>query len=379
MKRTILAAGFALGLVGGAEAQPGLTAADKPSCAPRVGELNFVCGVVDPEDLARIPGSRWIIASGYDPGGGLLAGSGLNLVDSDAKTFTSFYTGVSAQQRPDRKRYPLCGDAPDPQKLVTHGLYLHPGLGTGNYTLYAVTHSPRETIEIFTVNTGGATPALSWNGCVPMPAPLKGNGVVAFADGTILATVLGVPGKTTAAGLSAGAVLQWKPGDAAFQFLPGTDLAGDNGIEISKDEREFYVIGFGDATVSAFSRADSSNPLRSVKAPGFVPDNLRWSGDLLIGTGPMYDEPACGGTRAQSAQMGTFVRRPGGGCNRGYIAAALDPATMQWKILAYGEPNPQIGIISTGMVIGDTLWIGAALTPGLAYRALPGAKSSEPK
>ena len=94
---------------------------------------------------------------------------------------------------------------------------------------------------------------------------------------------------------------------------------------------------------------------------------------MLIGTGPMYDEPACGGTRAEAAQKrGAEARKPGGGCNRGYIAAALDPATMQWKILAYGEPNPQIGIISTGVVIGDTLWIGAALTPGLAYRTLPG-------
>jgi hypothetical protein len=91
----------------------------------------------------------------------------------------------------------------------------------------------------------------------------------------------------------------------------------------------------------------------------------------------MYDEPACGGTRAQAAQIrGSEARRPGGGCNRGYIAAALDPVTLQWKILAYGEPNPQIGIIATGVVMGDTLWIGAALSPGLAYRPLPGANIS---
>ena len=74
-------------------------------------------------------------------------------------------------------------------------------------------------------------------------------------------------------------------------------LAGNNGIEISLDEKEFYVVSFGTHTVVAFSRQDPRKPLRQSVAPGFMPDNLRWSGNRLIATGPMYDEPACGGTR----------------------------------------------------------------------------------
>lgn len=374
-KRIILVLGIIFCAAGTAGAQIGLSASDKPSCAASVGGLNFICGVVNPEDLAPIPSSRWLIASGYDPGGRLLAGSGLKLVDTDTKTFAPWYTAASPQ-RQDQARYPFCTQAPDAQRLVTHGLYLHAGALPGSYMLYAVTHSPREEIEIFTVDANVAVPTLTWNGCVPMPADLKANSVAAFADGTILATVLSVPRRRTATGLAAGIVLQWKPGEAAFQPVPGTDLPSDNGLELSKNESEFYVVGFGDATVSVFSRKEPSKPIRSVKAPGFVPDNLRWSGDVLVATGPIYDEPACGGTRAEAAQArGAEARKPGGGCNRGYIAAALDPATMRWKILAYGEPNPQIGIIATGVIVGDTLWIGAALSPGLAYRTLPGAFS----
>lgn len=344
--------------------------ADAPVCSPVVEGLHFICGVVDPEDLARIPGTRWIIASGYDPGGGLIAGSGLKLVDADAKSFTTFYAGAAG---PDN-RYPQCGPPP-PADLVTHGLYLR-AAANGKYTLYAVVHRPRESVEIFSIDVQAGVPRSTWAGCLLLPQGLKGNAVAAFADGTVLVTVLNLRGAAAPSG-PVGAVLRWKPGDRGFSVLPGTELPQDNGIELSKDENAFYVIGFGDATVYVFSRDDPSKPLRTIKAPGFVPDNLRWSGDLLVAAGPMYDEPACGGTRVEASKiLGAAAHKPGGGCNRGYIAAALDPVAMTWKILAYGEPNPQIGIIATGLIVGNTLFIGAADTPGLAYRIRPGPPQS---
>ena len=44
--------------------------AQSPACAPSNG-LNFICGLQKPEDLVLIPGTRWLIASGMDPGAGL--------------------------------------------------------------------------------------------------------------------------------------------------------------------------------------------------------------------------------------------------------------------------------------------------------------------
>ena len=41
--------------------------------------LNFVCGADKPEDLARIPGTRWLIASGFN------AGAGIKLIDTQSR------------------------------------------------------------------------------------------------------------------------------------------------------------------------------------------------------------------------------------------------------------------------------------------------------
>jgi hypothetical protein len=66
------------------------------------------------------------------------------------------------------------------------------------------------------------------------------------------------------------------------------------------------------------------------------------------------------------------------GCHRGWVASQLDPATMTWKILAYGEPNPDFGGIATALVIGpkgkETLWLSSYQMNRVAYRALPGPR-----
>ena len=203
----------------------------------------------------------------------------------------------------------------------------------------------------------------------PPSSRVAANSVAAFSDGTIIATIPQRPGTTNAQrlrGESTGDVVEWKPGTDSFRVVPGTQLAGNNGIEISLDEKEFYVVSFGTHTVVVFSRRDPLKRLRQSQAPGFMPDNLRWSGDRLITAGPMYDEPACGGTRLAVVDNPVLTS-----CHRGYVVAQLDPRTMAWTILAYAEPNPKIAVVATGVVLGDTLWIGAASADGIAYRPLP--------
>ena len=347
------------------------------SCAPANG-LNFVCGAQNPEDLVPIPGTRWLIASGMKDG------AGLKLVDTDAKTARLFYTGGPAQQRPDKKLFPNCPAPPDASTFNAHGLYLRRAQAPGLYRLYVVSHGPLESIQVFAVDVRSVEPSLTWTGCVPMPEGNKAytnadsqasssrvaaNSVAAFSDGTIIATVPQRPGTTNVQrlrGEPTGDVVEWKPGTDSFRVVPGTQLAGNNGIEISLDEREFYVVSFGTHTVVVFSRQDPLKPLRQSQAPGFMPDNLRWSGDRLIAAGPMYDEPACGGTRLAVVDNPVLTS-----CHRGYVVAQLDPGTMAWTTLAYAEPNPKIAVVSTGVVMGDTLWIGAASSDGIGYQPLP--------
>jgi hypothetical protein len=347
------------------------------ACAPANG-LNFVCGAQNPEDLVPIPGTRWLIASG------MKSGAGLKLVDTAAKTARIFYTSSPAQQRPDKTLFPNCPSAPDASTFNAHGIYLRRAQAPGLYQLYVVSHGRLESVQVFTVDVRGTEPSLTWTGCVPMPegdkayptidhqppsSRVAANAVAAFSDGTIIATVPQRPGTTNVQrlrGEATGDVVEWKPGTDAFRVVPGTQLAGNNGIEISPDEREFYVVSFGTHTVVVFSRQDPLKPLRQAQAPGFMPDNLRWSGDRLIAAGPMYDEPACGGTRLAVVDNPVLTS-----CHRGYVVAQLDPKTLAWTVLAYAVPNPNIAVVSTGVIMGDTLWIGAASSEGVGYQPLP--------
>jgi len=379
--RTIAATALLAGATGDwswlhAEAAP-----VSPSCAPANG-WNLICGNPNPEDLVPIPGTRWLIASG------MKEGAGLKLVDTDAKTARVFYAGQPAQQRPDKNLFPNCPAPPDAKTFNAHGLYLRRSEAPGIYKLYVVSHGALESIQVFNVDGNGAQPSLTWTGCVPMPegnkaypnlgsqatpSRLAANSVSAFSDGTIIATVPQRPGTTNAQrlrGEPTGDVVEWKPGTDSFRVVQGPQLAGNNGIEISLDEQEFYVVSFGAHTVVAFSRQDPRTPLRQSVAPGFMPDNLRWSGNRLIATGPMYDEPACGGTRLAVVDNPVLTA-----CHRGFMVAELDPKAMAWTILAYAEPNPAISVVSAGVVVGDMLWIGSAAADAIAYRPLPRPES----
>lgn len=336
-----------------------LTATERPSCAPSMG-LHYVCGLDQPEDLLQIGSGKWLIASGMGAAGGIF------LVDSEAKKSQRFFIG---QSRPDTRMYPDCAAAP--AGMNSHGLALRPAARPGTYTLYSVTHAPFESIQVFAVDARGPRPAIAWTGCVRLPPDFKTNGVTAARDGTILVNVQMHGGRSDFIGGNiTGGVWQWTPGDKKLRLLPGTELAGNNGIEISPDEKEFYIAVSGTQTVAVYSRADTSKPLRQVRTPWYNLDNIHWSGGRLIAAGMMFDEPACGGTRKQIQDAHGKM-----GCHRGWVASQLDPKSMTWKILAYGEPNPVFGGIATALVTGqkgkEMLWISSYQMDRVAYRPLP--------
>ena len=118
--------------------------------------------------------------------------------------------------------------------------------------------------------------------------------------------------------------------------------------------------------MAIYSRADTSKPARTIRTPWYNLDNIHWSGDRLIAAGVMLDEPACGGTRKQIQDAHGNMN-----CHRGWVAAQLDPASLQWTILAYGEAIPDFGGVSTAQVIGDTLWLSSNQMDRAAWRAGP--------
>lgn len=329
----------------------------------RVGELGFVCGAANPEDLARIPGTPWLIVTGFTPGGGL------KLVDTRKKALRRWFDGRPSQVRPDRTRFPRCPGPPDAKRLDTQGLHLQ-WEGDGRGRLYVVNHGGREAIEVFDVEAHGRAPSLAWIGCLPMPAGYAANSVSAYSDGTVLATVLTRPGTTITdfvEGRITGGVYQWAPGDGGFRLLPGTELPGNNGLETSRDGRRFYVVAFGWHAVVVYDRADTSKPVARIEAPDFMPDNVHWDGDRLIAAGMRLDEPACGGRRKVVNGVADMMT-----CHRGYVVAELDPDAGLFRTIAYAEPNAAFNAVSGAVVIGDELWLGAFRSDRIAWRDLPG-------
>jgi hypothetical protein len=342
------------------------TAVLRHECEPRDGH-DFICGAQRPEDLARIPHTRWLVFSGFSDG------AGLKLVDTRTRAIRRWYSGSDAQLAFDSKRFEFCPSPPDPSLLNTQGLSLRT-IGDSQHDLYVVNHGGRESIEVFRIDATQDEPQIRWIGCIEMPAATPANSVATYSDGTVLASVLTHQGTSITyfvRGAATGGVYQWRPGEKGFRLLPGTRLPGNNGIETSADDREFYVVAFGWHAVVIYARDDTSQPLRKAIAPGFMPDNIHWDGSRLILAGMQLDEPACGGTRKIVDGKADDMR-----CHRGYTVAALDPQILEFTIVAYSQPNAGFNGVSAARVVDNELWLAAYQGDRIAVRALPGTSSS---
>jgi hypothetical protein len=341
------------------------SAAEPKDCAPH-DDLHFICGLAQPEDLVRVGTTRWVIASGYSNDRG-----GLFLIDTDAKTAHKLTLGdvIHAHHNPI---YPDCNEPPAAAHFGAHGLSLRARAG-GQWTLHVVGHGGREAIEIFDVRSArGAAPQLSWIGCVRMPAAAGtfANSVTSLSDGTIYATVLARPGTNFQQifdGEPTGDVYRWSVGSSGFELVPGLSLSADNGITVSLDETELFVVASGTKDLVAVSRADPSHPLRVAHFPTFTPDNVHYGPDAeLIIAGQREDEPSCGGPPKMVNGVPNIAS-----CERGSIVVLVNPKTMAVRMFYDGRPNPGFSGVATGLVIGKQLWLSSFYENRVAYLTLP--------
>ena len=329
----VLIAGCAFG----AQAQQG--------CEPS-GEVGYVCGVTNPEDLVLVPGTPWIVSSG------MAEGAGFYLVDSASGNVTV----LPFEAQPDPK-FAGCPTPPSPQTLNTHGLNIRAN-GPGRARLNAVGHGAREAIEMFDIDSTGARPTLTWRGCVTMPEGLAANSVASFADGSLVATVLFMPGTTFADAIVArkptGAVFEWSPGDAGFKLVEGSQLPANNGIEVSADGREIYVASSGLQTIVALSHSNPTRQLRTTRPLPFTPDNVHLGPDgRLLTAGMANDVPECGGAPGPQHDLAKLAA-----CPRPTIAMAIDPATMRDTVIATTSADAKFSNATMVLTAAGQAWIG---------------------
>ena len=312
-------------------------------CDP-VGNVRFVCNQAGPEDLVLVPGGEWVLSSG------MVANGAIRLISVRDKTTTVLFPTDSPKARPDTRTYNSCPGPVDPaekDKFRAHGIYLRAGKNSV-HTLYVVHHGNRESIEVFEFDARAKAPTLTWIGCAIAPDPLGLNSVVGLPDGGFLTTNFLPRGgdaaardKMMAGGIN-GEVWEWHTA-TGWKVVPGSESAGANGLEISKDGKWLYIGGWGSQTVIRLSRGQTPVKKDSVAA-GFRVDNLRWAPDgSLLAAGQ-------GGTApSQTSHVGK-----------------VSTTAMKFQELVrypYGEA------FSTGTVaiqVGKEIWLGSVRSDRIA-------------
>ncbi len=325
----------------GAQAQQGAQAA---SCSP-VGDLSFVCGLINVEDFLPVAGGRWLV------GGSFQAGSaGLYLIDTAAKTAKP--ATISIASKPD-PIYAGCPGAPDLKKLTTHGLDVAEGRG-GVATVFAINHGGRESVEIFHLNAAKGT--AEWVGCVVLPEGTSGNSIVHLSKGSFAVTkFLDTRDKQAfqhvMSGAINGVVYSWTPGKG-FSEVPGTELSGDNGIVASPDGKWLYVNAYG--TREVYRVPLSGKGERTSVKVDFNPDNLRWAPDGKVFVTGQFINP----------------RNPPGAHN-GWATVRLDPQTMTTTPVVKEAGLAEFDNATSAVQVGNTLWFGTVRGDRVAYRPAP--------
>jgi hypothetical protein len=318
------------------------------NCNPAAG-LRFVCGQSGPEDLVAVPGTAWLIASGFGPEGGV------NLIDTKTSSSSRLFPDPAVADRLDRATYDMCpGPIPatDRTRFRTHGLYLKAGPNRV-HTLYVVHHGSREAIEVFEFDVRGQRPSLTWIGCAVAPGNIGLNSVIALPEGGFAATNFEPRGslggnlsEKLLSGQNNGEVWEWHT-RTGWAKVPGSDTAGANGIELSADGKWFYISQWGNRSFMRLSRGVT--PVTRDQIPlGFRVDNVRWApdGTLLVAGqgGPDAVPPG----RGQQDKPGVPTS----------VIGKVDPATMTYRELISVPTSDIVSPATVAIQIGNEYWTG---------------------
>ena len=313
-------------------------------------QLEYVTDIWHAEDLARVPGTRWLIASGLT-GPGRPTGH-LHLIDADAKTGAPLSIEVAPSDGFDGS------PPPDWEIFDPHGLDLRPGEGDV-HTLYVVNHGGREAIEVFEVT---AEPTVTWIGAIVQDTNVWGNAVAALPDGGIVVTNYLDLTDTEAfdkvyKGQVTGNLKEWHPG-VGWEDVPGSECSAPNGVGVSADGRWLYMNSWSTKRFVRLSRGAGAVQRDEVQMD-FLTDNVKWSEDgksiLIAG---QASDPATVFAAYDGQAIANF--RVG--------VARIDPDTLAVETLVDDEYD-EFGTAASGVEVDGVLWISNARGDRIAYVA----------
>jgi hypothetical protein len=315
------------------------------------GDLKIIKGPQNAEDILPLGDTQWLVTSGMN---GQVSRSDINghiyLISRKEKTFEEFFPGKNPIYNHDKKLFNECPRPINPEKFSSHGLALKEQ-SPGQYRLYMTSHGEREAIEVFNINTGGAKPAISWTGCVPLSEDIMANSVAILSDGGFVTTKFHDPTVPNSMmsimqGKLTGGVHEWHPG-GSVKTIPGTELSGANGIAVSPDDKYVYVAAFGSREIARFDRTKSPVTLEKVKID-IMPDNIHWGDDGLL-----Y-------TAGNNSVRGT-----------GWSVFSIHPETMEIKRVNGVDQTATMQNASSAVPVDNEIWVGTFSGNRIGYLPIP--------
>ena len=312
-------------------------------CAPH-GGTQYICGVNSVEDLIRIDGTDWVLASEL---GARTGTGGFYFIDVRTHAFHEAPPDFSGAAD---KLYSKCPGPPDPKLFAAHGIAIRFQPGKVHQA-YAVNHGGRESIEIFDLDASGAEPKLIWRGCAMTPETASANSITPLPNHGFAITSFGVRNdkqsmEKVGAGQPSGFVTEWSPAKGWVE-VPGTEFSGDNGIVASADGSTLFIAGWGDRTLHVVSRGKVPPTHRAVPLPGFHPDNIRYGpdGSLIIA-----------GQAAEPKAILACISAPV--CTVDSKVVRVNPKTFAIETLVEEPGTPEYGGTAGAIIVGDEVWLG---------------------
>jgi len=334
-------------------------------CVPDKG-LVPICGFQNPEDLAAVPDSEWIIVSQFGSMDGSKTGN-LALFNPNQEVLKPIFPDgeEAAATKIDASGDTRWGSGDCPgmpgKSFSPHGLDLTQ-FADGRWRLLVVNHAPLESVEIFELQQQESLPQLTWRGCVLGPQEAYFNDVVNLSDGGFLVTHMmpksaefigAVKGLL---GVDTGYVLHWSPTEG-FRQAAGTEAPFPNGIEVSPDEEILYVNIYMGGQVRKIRRSDGELLATAEVAR---PDNITWGEDGRLLVASHVDE---------LSELLACQELSSGACGFAFEIVALDPLTMERTTLLAHRGAP-MGAATVALQIGTRFYLGTYAGDRLVYTDL---------
>lgn len=319
------------------------------NCVPE-GAINYLCGLLNAEDLLSLSDTGMILASGMS--GENITGH-IYLINPEKSIYSELIFGQGFSSALDAQSYPDCPGPLNLENFSVHGLSLNE-YEKHQFHLFITSHGEREAIEIFDLNMTTEKPSIIWKGCVPLPDNAFFNSVAILSDGGFVTTKMLDPSmefSVILSGAISGQVFEWHPGGDVLA-LEGTELSGANGITLSRDERYMYVATTGRREIVKFDRSTSPASKESIVLD-ISPDNIRWTLDgKLLTVGPNF-------ISAEECADES--------CEAGWSVLTIDPVSLKTNKIGGAGKNILLQEVSTALIMGEKIWLGTYAGDRVAF------------